>query len=115
MVNYKIEVMHRGLPWAGTVSAASVVSGSKLPPSRGSPRTPRRSSRTRDRRWSLSPPTRSLHACDDDATLSISATTILNLRIHLLSHKASSNGQDTNYLSFSSNKVLSSTNKHLAL
>ena len=41
------------------------------PPAQESPRTPRRSPRTRDRRRSLSPPTRSLHLCDDDATLSI--------------------------------------------
>ena len=42
------------------------------PPTRESPpHTPRRSPRTRDRRWLRTPPTRSLHACDDDATLSI--------------------------------------------
>ena len=86
------------------------------PPTRGSPpRTLQLPPRTHDLRWSRSPPTRSLHACDDDATLSISATTLLKIRIHLLSRYASSNGQDTNYLSFSSNKVLGSTNKHLAL
>ena len=37
------------------------------PPTRESPpRTPRRSPRTRARRWSRSLPTRSIYACDDD-------------------------------------------------
>ena len=64
--------MHRGLPWVGAVSAESVSGSSGPPPARESPpHTPRRSPRTRDRRWSRSPPTRSLHTHDDDATLSI--------------------------------------------
>ena len=66
--------MHQGLPWAGAMSAESVSGGSRASSYKGSPpHTPR----TRDRRWSRSPPTRSLHACDDDATLSILATTTL--------------------------------------
>ena len=56
------------------------------PPTRESPpRTPRRSPQTHDRRWSRSPSTRSLHAYDDDATLSISATT-LKIRIHMVNY-----------------------------
>ena len=56
------------------------------PPARESPpRTPRRSPRTRDHLRSLSPPTRSLHACNDDATLSIYATTTIKIRILILS------------------------------
>ena len=51
-----------------------------------SPRTPQRYPRTRDRLWSLSSPTRSLHAYNDDATLSILATTTLKITIHLLSY-----------------------------
>ena len=35
---------------------------------------------------SQTPPTRILHACNDDATLNIKATTVLKVRIHLLSH-----------------------------
>ena len=64
--------MHRGLPWAGVVSAESVSGGSGTSSYTESPSyTPRRPSQTRDRRWSRSPLTRSLYACDDDATLSI--------------------------------------------
>ena len=50
--------MHRGLPWAGAVSAESVSGGSGTSAQESPPRTPRRSPR-------------SLHACNDDATLSI--------------------------------------------
>ena len=57
------------------------------PPTRGSPpRTPRSPPHTRDRRWSRSPPTHSLHACNGDATLSIYATATLKTRIHMLSY-----------------------------
>ena len=53
------------------------------PPARESPpRTPR----THDRRWSRSPPTRSLHACDDDATLSMYAIATLKIRIRVQSY-----------------------------
>ena len=50
------------------------------------PHTPQSPPRTHDLRWSRSSPTRSLHACDDDATLSILATTTLKIRIHMLSY-----------------------------
>ena len=57
------------------------------PPTRESPpHTPRRSPRTRDRRWLRTPPTRSLHACDDDATLSIQATATFKLRMPIPSY-----------------------------
>ena len=59
--------MHRGLPWAGRCQLSQLVAAPGPPPARESPpRTPQRSPRTRDRRWSRSPPTRSLYACDDD-------------------------------------------------
>ena len=64
--------MHQGLPWQAwcQLIQSSVASGP--PPTRESPpRTPRRSPQTHDRLWSLFSPTRSLHACDDGATLSI--------------------------------------------
>ena len=44
------------------------------------------SPRTLGLRRSRTPPTYSLHACDDDATLSIFATTTLKIRIHILSY-----------------------------
>ena len=63
------------------------VAASGPPPTQESPpRTPRKSSQTRDRRWSRSSPTRSLHACDHDATLSILDATTLKIRIRMLSH-----------------------------
>ena len=61
--------MHRGLPWAGAVSAESVSGGSGTSAQESPPRTPRRFPRTHARRWSQSPPTRSLYACDDDAII----------------------------------------------
>ena len=65
------------------LSQSVAVSGP--PPVReSSPRTPRRSPQTSDHR-SRSPPTRSLHACDDDATFSIYATT-LKIRMRILSY-----------------------------
>ena len=58
-----------------------------LPPIREPPpRTPRSPPRIPAPRRSRTPPTRSLHACNDDATLNIMATTVLKIRIHLLSH-----------------------------
>ena len=44
---------------------------SQLVAALGPPPAPPRTPRTRDLRLSRSPPTRSLHACDNDATLSI--------------------------------------------
>ena len=35
---------------------------------------------------SRTPPTRSLHACNDEATLNIKATIVLKIRVHLLRH-----------------------------
>ena len=57
------------------------------PPTQGPPpRTPRSPPRTHGLRWSQSPPTRSLHACDDDATLSITTAATLKITIHLSSY-----------------------------
>ena len=79
--------MHRGLPWTGGLLAMSVVGGSEASPvRRPPPHTPQSPPRTPAPRWSRTPPTCSLHACSDDATLSMLATTALKLRIHLLSY-----------------------------
>ena len=57
------------------------------PPTQGSPtRTPRSPPHTPALWRSQTPPTRSLHACNDDATLSMLATTTLKIRIHMLSY-----------------------------
>ena len=64
----------------GVSSAQSVVAMG--PP----PRTLQSPPRTPARPRSQTPPTRSLHACNDDATPNIKATTVLKVRIHLLSH-----------------------------
>ena len=59
----------------------------RLPPIREPPpRTPRSPPHILALRRSRTPPTRSLHACNDDATLSILATETLNIRIHMLSY-----------------------------
>ena len=56
----------------GRHGLSQLVAAPGPPPAReSSPRTPRRSPQTRDCQWSRSPPTRSLHAYDDDATLNI--------------------------------------------
>ena len=69
--------MHQGLPWQARCQLIQSSVASGPPPTRESPpRTTQRSPRTHDRWWSRSPPTRSLHACDDDATVSISAKAI---------------------------------------
>ena len=55
--------MHRGLPWAGVVSAKSAAVALGLPPRRGSPpRTPQLSPRTLAHPQSQTLPTRYLHA-----------------------------------------------------
>ena len=57
------------------------------PPAQGPPPcTPRSPPHTPTLRWSRTPPIHSLHACNDDATLSILATTTLKIRIHMLSY-----------------------------
>ena len=57
------------------------------PPTQGPPtHTPRSPPHTPALRRSRTPPTRSLHACNDDATLSIWATTTLKIRIYMLSY-----------------------------
>ena len=54
------------------------------PPTQGPPpRTPRSPPRTPIIRRPRTLPTRSLHACNDGATLSIKATATLKIRIHL--------------------------------
>ena len=57
------------------------------PPTQGPPpHTPRSPLHTPAFRWSQTPPTRSLLACNDEATLSILATATLKIRIHMLSY-----------------------------
>ena len=63
------------------------VAASGPPPTQESPpRTPRKSSQTRDRRWSRYSSTHSLHACNDDTTPSIYATSTLKIRIRILNY-----------------------------
>ena len=79
--------MHRGLPWVGGCQQSQQLMAPGLPPAREPPpRTPRSPPLTPARPRSRTPPTRSLHACNDDATLSIYATTTLKLRIHVQSY-----------------------------
>ena len=57
------------------------------PPIQGPPpHTPRSPLRTSALQRARTPPTRSLHACNDDATLNILATTTLKIRMHMLSY-----------------------------
>ena len=77
--------MHRGLPWIGAVSSQSVAAP-RPSPAQGSPRTPRSPPRTRGLRWSRSPSTHSLRACNDDVTLSILATATPKIRIHMVNY-----------------------------
>ena len=74
---YTVIIKNKGLCTGACLGQArcqlsQLVAAPESPPTRESPpHTPRRSPRTRDHLWSLSPPTRSLHAYDNDATLSI--------------------------------------------
>ena len=79
--------MHRAcLVKAGCQLCQSVVAPGPPPTQESPPHTPRSPPRTRGLRWSRSPPTRSLHACDDDTTLSILATTTPKIRKHMVNY-----------------------------